>query len=500
MSKVRILILGVIVLAVLSVLWIGQTPNKKKESTPQGNGVTTVVLREGGFSPEIVTIREGDAVKFISEIDRPFWPASNKHPDHLIYSEFDPQRAIGADEEWVFVFSTPGIWHYHDHLASYLGGAVEVIAVDTSSENNCTENVYTDECIQKEITSRIRESGSDAALDYLASVFDAFSESKNIHRWCHSWTHEIGVRTYAIEGVDAKLSEKTGYCNDGFYHGFLEGFINEFPNPKMAQDFCEGIKDRFDATYPLAFGQCHHGIGHGAMEYAPSYYGIPQDRDPAQFIEHLEKFCESSSKPVSDEMYFRCVSGGLNVLRNWHRHDELGFSLEVEDPFRVCLAQESEVVKKACYWEFAKAVRHLIDDGMSPTKSYQLAIDTIKGDDVVYMPFVIESMAGRAAMQLSTYTDDTSALESCRLLPDELRLACISGHSSGLFHSSKPGMEIERTLLFCGSDLLSSEEQETCYMKTMNNVGLSYQSSNIMEICEAMPENIRGKNERCLSL
>lgn len=88
---------------------------------------TTITLTENGFTPEELTIRAGDTVKFVSTTGDFFWPASNPHPTHTIYPAFDPQKPIAPDSSWSFTFTEAGTWHYHDHLAPYFTGTITVV-------------------------------------------------------------------------------------------------------------------------------------------------------------------------------------------------------------------------------------------------------------------------------------------------------------------------------------------------------------------------------------
>lgn len=86
----------------------------------------SIVLTKEGYVPETVTIQQGDTVVFKNETGKPFWPASNLHPSHRDYPEFDPREPILADETWAFTFREVGEWRFHDHLAPYFNGVIIV--------------------------------------------------------------------------------------------------------------------------------------------------------------------------------------------------------------------------------------------------------------------------------------------------------------------------------------------------------------------------------------
>ncbi|MBI4153453.1 hypothetical protein HY503_00425, partial [Candidatus Woesebacteria bacterium] len=51
-----------------------------------------VEIRENGFEPPALEISVGDSLTFENKDLGPHWPASNIHPTHQIYPEFDPKK------------------------------------------------------------------------------------------------------------------------------------------------------------------------------------------------------------------------------------------------------------------------------------------------------------------------------------------------------------------------------------------------------------------------
>lgn len=86
-----------------------------------------VILTENGFIPNEITIKASDLIKFSTTANKAFWPASDLHPTHGIYPEFDPQSPIEPNKSWTFQFLKTGQWKYHDHLSPYNRGLVTVI-------------------------------------------------------------------------------------------------------------------------------------------------------------------------------------------------------------------------------------------------------------------------------------------------------------------------------------------------------------------------------------
>jgi plastocyanin len=116
------IIIAVSVVIAASAYYAYRMPASASLSTEK----VTIALTETGFEPQDVRIRVGDSVTFVATIGKQFWPASNLHPDHSIYPDFDPKRPLRPDESWTFVFEKAGEWRYHDHLRSYFVGTIYV--------------------------------------------------------------------------------------------------------------------------------------------------------------------------------------------------------------------------------------------------------------------------------------------------------------------------------------------------------------------------------------
>ena len=85
-----------------------------------------IVMTQRGFEPSEITIQKGAEVIFTTDVDRPFWPASNLHPSHEIYDEFDPKQPVEPDKSWSFRFDKVGVWEMHDHIRSHFKGTITV--------------------------------------------------------------------------------------------------------------------------------------------------------------------------------------------------------------------------------------------------------------------------------------------------------------------------------------------------------------------------------------
>lgn len=89
-------------------------------------GVTVITLTKDGFKPSELTIKKGTTIMFKNTTGNLYWPASNLHPSHLIYPEFDPQTPVAPTDTWSYTFEKVGEWKFHDHLSPYFTGTITV--------------------------------------------------------------------------------------------------------------------------------------------------------------------------------------------------------------------------------------------------------------------------------------------------------------------------------------------------------------------------------------
>ncbi len=101
--------------------------SSRSSSSRSALSAVTVLYSATGFSPSVIRIKAGQTVIFknITE-DGDLWVASNPHPTHTNYPEFNSNHNILKDQEYSFVFLNRGTWGYHNHFSPSQGGQVIV--------------------------------------------------------------------------------------------------------------------------------------------------------------------------------------------------------------------------------------------------------------------------------------------------------------------------------------------------------------------------------------
>lgn len=101
-------------------------PSEQNSTEDLGAPAVVIKRTDEGYEPKEVTIKQGDVVTWVNETKEFHWPASDLHPTHGVYPEFDPLRPIAPGEEWSFKFDKVGVWKYHDHIRANKTGTVTV--------------------------------------------------------------------------------------------------------------------------------------------------------------------------------------------------------------------------------------------------------------------------------------------------------------------------------------------------------------------------------------
>lgn len=261
--------------------------------------VQIIEMTSNGFEPPSITLDKNSSLIFINKDKVVRWPASNVHPTHEIYPEFDPRKPIEVGKSWSFKPTKAGEWKYHDHLLPHMRGVIKVVAEEGSKENQTTrlpifddiKNTISDlffklktffspllpskqielpdkesfkklsKTPQEDETRDIAQSlGASKAWEYIKEVFKNESGSSgNVH----DLAHLSGSLLYKEKGFDG-----IGSCSQGFafgcFHGFLdEAFKKDLAHLLDAQNAC--LKLGPENSGPAA--SCIHGIGHGVASF-----------------------------------------------------------------------------------------------------------------------------------------------------------------------------------------------------------------------------------------
>lgn len=479
---------------------------------------TTVTLTDNGFVPRTVTVSHGAAIRFVTTRGRYFWPASDDHPAHTMYSAFDAKGPVPPDGYWEFRFEQAGTWNYHDHISPSFTGEIVVTssgsAVVRSKQtfNSFYRNILSYlssiisqklflfdydacrksdlgrsdriACWEKIVVAIVQRRGLSRAMDFVdkeAGRDIAFAAD------CHVYVHRIGEEYYwkFARKKQIEISDRLGICDLGFFHGFMQEFASHGTTTADAKRYCDIVTGKMKRSqYPLAVRQqCYHGIGHGlAFLYASYHWG-----EKAKIISRGIADCENML-PDSPGECVNGVYGGMAAMY-WGLH---GFTLALEnnDAFFLCRRQPASY-SSGCFDQFVPVL-------FSETK-----LDLLKAGRVIEQ--IPDEATARVAMAhaggMPSYTmvprtsDYSEVLHICRQFRAPLSDDCLHGFAAALVRIGTFRQAVERGRIFCEDARLTAPERSVCFAGMYDQIRYKYSDSETQEFCTHIRS--RGHEDIC---
>jgi len=454
----------------------------------------TITLTDDGFYPSEITIGQGEVVKFVTKRDKEFWPASNLHPTHEIYPEFDSKKPIKPEKGWNFQFDKAGRWRYHDHLFANATGKIIVLDEKGNAPPTAADNCLAvadsgkQQCWDEQLETTLETEGFDAAFELFV---DLYRTDPEIPKGCHGWGHILGEAAFElyVNQKDFILREEASYCGYGFYHGLVEEFFLMTGDVEAVRTFCEYISTKLssDRRAGTAYTNCIHGTGHGAV------VGVAEDPTRWETLQDIIdvgiKVCESFTDIPSE--IDTCLEGvyvGAIVMLNLN---EYGFSFDLikDDFFWICRAQEEEY-KRRCYIEFIGIIFSPEFAGRDFNKAINMIMDEVS-DPNLRKEMVTKATAGYMQDEIVKPSHDENLL-ACRRLEATFYKPCFEGILRAFSAHGEPKNEHIKGFNFCRSKLLSPEEKDNCYRKILGMFN-SYKRSpeERQQVCQEIEEEYR---------
>lgn len=444
----------------------------------------TFVLRSDGFHPRTITIEPGASVTFVNRTDHAFWPASNSHPQHDQYVEFDSGRPIAPGESWSFTFEREGKWGFHDHLRSFYTGTV--VVGSEYADDDCMDAIKDADvakkriCWNEKLRNELQERGAAAAFKLFAEFYRSDTDFTRVG--CHIIAHQLGDAAYGEYlryGEDlSKLQfpPESVYCGYGYYHGILEHLIRDNPDFEMADAFCKMLIREHEADVPRIRLNCYHAIGHGF---------IPEPTDLEMWGKgtHMpQPAIAACSKLEEMDARTECYQGAFNVIGDWMWTNQFGLKFPATDSLALCREFEDREVSTACYYELSMRILPLADHDLSI--AYDRYVARIEDDAIAGM--VINSAAASALGARIADDSFISLLYECRSLPARVQKQCVHGLAGGFVAHGEPANEYIKAIDFCGDAELTTAEKETCYENIVRTFKTVYAREKVAKICTAI--------------
>lgn len=347
---------------------------------------TTVHMTSQGFEPREVTVQTGDTVVFENNDAEYRWPASNIHPSHHIYPEFDPKAEIAPGASWEFIFADAGAWKYHDHLFPEYGGTITVTSpesnediaieqatpkfwaaiqqwlgnlwyrithwgkakpekssgqgrkpisnIDLSSlDQNIppnAESVFTDDI---QLASYLKKYGAKQTILHLHDLQSKLG-------YCHPAAHRAGHFGYQLLGNQA-LAEQSPECQSGYFHGVMEAYFIDHGTTNLQKNLAALCPKELNNFFEH---QCIHGIGHGLLAW--SNYELPEALAACDSLNRRESSCWGGV--FMENIAAQIANGTPNTAAN-PGNVHITKYLKIDDPLYPCNSLPQKY-QDTCYY------------------------------------------------------------------------------------------------------------------------------------------------------
>lgn len=431
--------------------------------TARASGEITVIMNDGSFTPQVTEVSAGDIVIFKNAGSEDRWPASNIHPTHEIYPEFDPQKPILPGQSWSFKFDKVGSWKFHDHLDPRLVGTINVVAENNPAEKEGSDtNIFQETAswvktvfkkllllFKKEKVPKIDKGSTEifksrAALKTYIQNYGTKETIKRLHALsaqfgtCHDVAHVAGRTSYELFG-EKSFKECSAECHSGCYHGATEAYFKEHGTANLAKNLetlCGSELNYFFSH------QCIHGIGHGLMAW--TNYEIHEALQNCDLLPERQDSCWTG-------VFMENTVGSLTQESSGSIGGHFTKYIS-DDPLYPCAIVDDKY-KSSCY--FLQTSRMIQIFGADFKKVASSCLDAPKP----YQKSCFGSM-GRDVGGVYR-RDPAGAIKACSFAPakDQLRIECLMGAVQDSFWDPSGQDEAIR---FCRI-LTNQEEKSACY-------------------------------------
>ncbi|MBA3733153.1 hypothetical protein H0W91_02125 [Patescibacteria group bacterium] len=433
-----------------------------------------------------MTINIGDTVTFSTNRDVSFWPASDPHPSHSIYSEFDSKEPISPKNTWSFTFEKSGIWHFHDHTNPYFNGTINVLDKNGVVQYKCDTN-NKEKCWDDYLSLAVNTGGPKGGLDALSYLMK--NDPSFVDQGCHAYAHRVGEKSleyYLSSKKDISQWDfpiESTYCGYGFLHGVFEHYFRI--KPSFVSEICSELDKKFSSEIPRIRLNCFHGAGHGFIQDPPeeSLWGNVQGIiSPA-----LEK-CSKVSPGNNNDEITECNEGVFNIIAGWMMSGSYSISkFDENDPFELCRNQTSWPYQKACYYELSLKVNFFGHDNI-PELAKRYA-NKIADNEIAGM--VLHSIVASVVQDTVDKNDFTDYLLQCRELQERLHKDCLAAIVGGLMAHGVPQQEYVKPLKLCSSEKMNMTEKEYCFSQLGAVIKKTYDKGKVSEICLLYPDSYK---------
>ena len=313
------------------------------------------------------------------------------------------------------------------------------------------------------------------------SGFDFFKNSQAVNSSaCHGLAHEFGrmVFNQAVLGNRPPLTDETSFCEYGFWHGFLNAYIerDKKSDTGRIQKICQDMDAKDMSPGRLIGWNCWHGLGLGAVGDPPqiSVWGNPQKMAESGF-----PLCEKIG--TDKRQVSACVEGIFHSMITYMMLKQYKLSFSPDDPLALCRIQKK--YQRECYAQLAPQTSGFVFTLLIHNPGILSGLSPENRD-----LYVRSASVARIRSQLAQPGYIDNFISDCHAMPFELQSSCLNAGVLGIFIKGTPD-EFKAPLSFCASAKLSDTEKIDCYSAFGQSLKNRYPDLSSQKICSSV-ENV----------
>lgn len=367
-------------------------------------------------------------------------------------------------------------------------------AIQACESETTTDTLH--ECVFKVIESEMREKGIPAAFDAFKIAYEthqAFAEGG-----CHARAHRMGDLAYYnvyFESRDLQSLEfpqETTACGYGFFHGFLEHYVQDTPTTEAVTEVCDylvaNLSDRMGDIQAI----CYHGAGHGLTLAQAEKVPVSEYGNSAAFVTEPARQCASLPNATKGDIE-QCYEGIYNIIVDYMMAKEYGFTYTAERPFDMCVHEPRELWE-GCMYEMAQKIEGTTQ--RDPAKMVDI-VSQIPDERLQTIAFSvgIAGVVQQVAVQESEYL---ALLGTCAQIERRFFENCVKSIVWGLYEHGDPQDEYRRVIAFCNADVLrqDGDMRAVCFKEAARRLERLYATEKIKDICAEYPAEFQ---DMCVS-
>ncbi len=349
-------------------------------------------------------------------------------------------------------------------------------------EEHCGNRPTQYNCLEPFVTETIRTEGLDAGLEMIKAWY---LHTPEFRQFCDAFTRYVGVAAEKkIKDYEAlTYTEKSVWCNYGFYHGYMQAYMAEVQDVEKGTAFCTHIGEKLHDSAPGAQSECFRALG-----YAIVLLTGAKEKDISKIAETSVKQCRTHAKEPLDVRL--CEEGVFSELGQVIATGEYG-AISKDNPLWLCDQQQNDM-QTICYatmkWlpliSFDIRGEDIIPGFKKIEERYSEQEIQELSKTIEQLVFTLAYNQARRGTSLPAAENYKKGTDACAALPSMFLNQCISGFGFGLAKGGKPGEQYHEVLAFCEeTSKIPGYPVKECAPSSLEYLGRYYSHELFKKVC-----------------